>query len=353
MKDTKKLEQARGITLIALVVTIVILIILATISVNIVLNGGLIDASAKAKQTYENAEREEKNTLNQVEHGIASLTNKKPRIEMLKCTYHKGSELIIKVVATDQDSDTLTYKLHVGTSKDNLEEQADIKKDINQGEEVSWTMTGSEDKYYYKVEVLDEYAKVDSGVRESNNAPVLGGITVEKNIDKKTGNWVKVATSATDAENDKLTYTLKMWKKPEGTVDEASILKGEPTKTAMKKEVTAGENIEITIKGLEEYQDYIYRVYVTDGNNIIAGNTENVKTYCSGTGLECTEGFLCDVCKGEGTHISEKFNANVIGTYDGYTYKCKHGSWAGKLLKQTGAPVCVDCRACMSNFRIS
>ena len=34
-----------GITLIALVVTIVILIILATISVNLILNGGLISKS--------------------------------------------------------------------------------------------------------------------------------------------------------------------------------------------------------------------------------------------------------------------------------------------------------------------
>lgn len=339
----EKINSLSGITLIALVVTIVILIILATISVNIVMNGGLIDRSAKAKEVYEKEEGKEQNALNNVEHGMASLANKKPKIEVLKCTYNKGSELVIKVMATDQDSATLTYKLYVGTTKDNLEEQAEIKKDIKQGQEVSWTMTGNEDKYYYKVEVLDEYAKVDSGVRELNNAPVLGAVTVAKDIDEKTGNWVKVTTSATDAESDKLTYTLKMWKKPEGTVDETEIIKGDPTRTATKKDITAGENVEITIKSLEEYQDYIYRVDVADGNNVIVGDRKAVKTYCSGTGLECTEGVTCAVCNGTGSHMPVRFNVSDCGTTDSGDFRCSHGRVDG-ILRQIGNPTCADCR---------
>lgn len=338
----EKINSLSGITLIALVVTIVILIILATISVNIVMNGGLIDRSAKAKEVYEKEEGKEKNTLNNVEHGMASLANKKPKIEVLKCTYNKGSELVIKVMATDQDSATLIYKLYVGTTKDNLEEQAEIKKDIKQGQEVSWTMTGSEDKYYYKVEVLDEYAKIDSGIKETNNAPVLGGVTVAKDIDEKTGNWVKVTTSATDAENDKLTYTLKMWKKPEGTVDETEIIKGDPTRTATKKDITAGENVEITIKGLEEYQDYIYCVYVTDGNNVIVGDRKLVKTYCSGTGLECTEGATCEVCRGSGSHVPVKFSYSIYGSWDNKNFRCSHGNL--KDISLIGDATCADCK---------
>lgn len=56
MSVTKKqISNEKGITLIALVVTIVILIILATISVNIVMNGGLIDRAEKSAEEYEKA----------------------------------------------------------------------------------------------------------------------------------------------------------------------------------------------------------------------------------------------------------------------------------------------------------
>ena len=52
MKNFRKAQQ--GITLIALVITIVILIILATISINFVFNGGLIDRAEQARDYYQN-----------------------------------------------------------------------------------------------------------------------------------------------------------------------------------------------------------------------------------------------------------------------------------------------------------
>ena len=54
MKNFRKAQ--RGITLIALVITIVILIILATISINFVFNGGLIDRAEQARDYYQNDE---------------------------------------------------------------------------------------------------------------------------------------------------------------------------------------------------------------------------------------------------------------------------------------------------------
>lgn len=57
------LRNQQGITLVALVVTIVILIILATISISIVMQGGLIDRSVKAKELYEN----QQNAFNEIE----------------------------------------------------------------------------------------------------------------------------------------------------------------------------------------------------------------------------------------------------------------------------------------------
>jgi type II secretory pathway pseudopilin PulG len=62
-KDIK--EKVEGITLIALVITVVILIILATVSLNVVLGeGGLVDRAQQAKNLTEQAALEEQKALN-------------------------------------------------------------------------------------------------------------------------------------------------------------------------------------------------------------------------------------------------------------------------------------------------
>lgn len=63
-----------GITLIALVVTIVVLIILASISVNLVFKeGGLIDKAKQAKNMQINAQEQEDHTLNEIAKTIREL----------------------------------------------------------------------------------------------------------------------------------------------------------------------------------------------------------------------------------------------------------------------------------------
>ena len=66
-----KIKKEEGITLIALVVTIIILIILATVSINTVFGeGGLIKRAEQAKAIYENAEKNDKNDLEKLEETI-------------------------------------------------------------------------------------------------------------------------------------------------------------------------------------------------------------------------------------------------------------------------------------------
>lgn len=67
--DKKYMKQNEGITLVALVVTIVVLIILATVSMNAVFGEhGIIKKAEEAKQLYENsAEREEQLLENMVD----------------------------------------------------------------------------------------------------------------------------------------------------------------------------------------------------------------------------------------------------------------------------------------------
>lgn len=73
-KMNKLKRQNEGITLIALVVTIVILIILASISVNLVFKeDGLIDKAKQAKDMQINAQEQEDHTLSEIAKTIRKL----------------------------------------------------------------------------------------------------------------------------------------------------------------------------------------------------------------------------------------------------------------------------------------
>ena len=66
MKSTKfKTKQEKGITLMALIVTIVILLILATVAINSVLNDGIISKAQDVANKFNEAQANEKNMLNE------------------------------------------------------------------------------------------------------------------------------------------------------------------------------------------------------------------------------------------------------------------------------------------------
>ena len=197
---------------------------------------------------YAQEQKNEENILEDADHYIKVATNKKPNIEVLKYSDRTVSSMKITAMATDGDGENLTYKLYVGATKENLIEQTDVKEDVEQGIEVIWNVpvADSTSVYYYKIIVSDRYADIDSGIRETNNAPVLGEVNIEKDLDENTGNWVKVKTSATDQENDKLTYVFKMWKKEEGKSEE-ELIQQTPTKIATKENIAAGEAVELVI----------------------------------------------------------------------------------------------------------
>jgi len=289
MNYKEKLKESQAITLIALIITIIILIILAAVSLNAVFGDGLLDVATEGVGNYATEQKKEENLFNDADYYIKVATNKKPNIEVLRYSDRTTSNMKITAMATDGDGEYLTYKLYVGTSKENLVEQTEVKENVEQGTEVSWTVpvVDSTSVYYYKIIVSDKYAEIDSGVRETNNAPVLKTVTIEKDLDEVKGNWVKAKIVATDIEEDKLTYTLEMWKKVEG-ISEEDIIKQMPTRIATVENKNSGENVEITIdNGLEEYQDYVYRVDVADKDNMTIGSIATVKTYCSGKALHC------------------------------------------------------------------
>ena len=73
MNRQKKIEE-QGITLVALVITIVILIILATVTINVAFgDGGLIQRAQQAKNLTEEATLKEQETLNEVMSEYANI----------------------------------------------------------------------------------------------------------------------------------------------------------------------------------------------------------------------------------------------------------------------------------------
>ena len=69
----EKLEINKGITLVALVITIIILLILAGISISSLTGSGLFKRTEDAKESYEEAENKENSILGEYENYIDNL----------------------------------------------------------------------------------------------------------------------------------------------------------------------------------------------------------------------------------------------------------------------------------------
>ena len=82
MKNEKRIQMkkiiknAKGITLVALVVTIVVLLILATVTINMALNNnGLIGRAKNATNTYKQAEANEATGMNDISAYLDNAVN--------------------------------------------------------------------------------------------------------------------------------------------------------------------------------------------------------------------------------------------------------------------------------------
>lgn len=64
------LKNQKGITLVALVITIVILIILATVSITLAFNGGLVGHAESGADAYKAAAEDESKQITNVEHWV-------------------------------------------------------------------------------------------------------------------------------------------------------------------------------------------------------------------------------------------------------------------------------------------
>ena len=78
------LKNKSGITLVALIITIIILLILAGVSLSFVFNGGILDKAQQAVNEYENASQKEQDLLDQIdkyiENELGDIANDEPEI---------------------------------------------------------------------------------------------------------------------------------------------------------------------------------------------------------------------------------------------------------------------------------
>ena len=63
-------KRNKGITLVALIITIIILLILAGVSLSFVFNGGILDKAQSAVNEYQNASQKEQNLLDQIDNNF-------------------------------------------------------------------------------------------------------------------------------------------------------------------------------------------------------------------------------------------------------------------------------------------
>ena len=164
MKTKFKTENEIGITLVALIITIIILIILAAVTIKTLTHDGLVELAIKAAQDYKRAEGEELKELekiddmlkNVIDYGDESGKNNTPPrfIEEASGVAVSNSEIMINVIAVDDEDTKLYYTLSYGTS----EEYGEIlKAEGISGEEVTFNVKelGNYTDYHWKVEVSD------------------------------------------------------------------------------------------------------------------------------------------------------------------------------------------------------
>ena len=105
LKENKK-KNIKGITLIALVITIVVLLILAGISISALTQTGLFEKTKQAEQKYENAQVEENITLasyeNEIENNLKGAARENENNDIYDIsTYQIGAARVFDSRLTD------------------------------------------------------------------------------------------------------------------------------------------------------------------------------------------------------------------------------------------------------------
>ena len=122
-----KLKNNSGITLVALIITIIVLLILAMVSIRLVMNGGIIDRAEKGTKAYTEAEVQEQIKLAYSEWQTARWTGEtRTAADFVKASLEKtyGENTVDKVEESEgvftvkfKDGREYTYNVATGTTE--------------------------------------------------------------------------------------------------------------------------------------------------------------------------------------------------------------------------------------------
>ena len=146
----RKLE--RGITLIALVITVIILLIIATISIQALTNTGLFKKTQEAKSKYENAKLNEQKDMDEMNNWLDEYTSdalSKVKIYAKLYSYNDGSGSLLEISSdpeyvTSETDVTLTENYgNIGNKKYKLVYEEKETEDENGNIEFIYSEEGS------------------------------------------------------------------------------------------------------------------------------------------------------------------------------------------------------------------
>lgn len=289
-----------------MVVTIVILIILATVGINAAFGeNGIIKQAEKAKDLTSNAIAKENEDMNELLEEYANIMagdggenpgpeedTTPPTVSEITTSNITENSITVTVNATDNESGIAKYQFEYKLSTESDYKVAETVETTEKTCSYEYTGLLEQTTYKLRVTVFDKSNNQASAEKEeitlkSNSAPSIETAKVKS----KTTNSLTVTVNATDIDNDKLIYTLYTSKSPDSNFEEKA--------TSVATE--AGTNVDLTAQGLEQYTYYYYKIDVTDGKDTTDGLVSNqVRTYCPGTGFHCNESQSvkvdCDWC---------------------------------------------------------
>ncbi len=194
MKNTKN-NNEMGITLIALIITVIILVILASISIMEVYKSKIIEHSINGAEDYAKESVQENRIINETESILDSavdkiesiLAGKKDSIlfEMTERIEEKDEAVNITVKAKHEKDGKIKYKLYIGTTQDNLVEKVS-SAEVESSEETTLTLKSSElapnTTYYYRIEAIAEDNSIVSTEVKSFTTKEVKEFTVKISI---------------------------------------------------------------------------------------------------------------------------------------------------------------------------
>ena len=253
MKERKIIkEKNQGITLIALIITIIILLILSSVSIGVIIKGDFFnkaqDTVGKANSGTGNQNNQEENVKNVWDalpgKIIKSGTSEKSTIEIMVTTSNvTRTSFRVHAKGTNKNGDILTFVLKVGETI--YTEQT--------GEEVYWDVTGLTPNTKYQFEVIARDARTENSVMGeettlSNQKPEL---TIgASNVAATTAT---ITATGTDGDGDTLMYVLKINGTQYGEI----------------KTGTSGTEVSWDVTNLSETTTYTYTVEVNDSYDTI------------------------------------------------------------------------------------